>query len=329
MKLYGRIFKSTLQFLFYKWLLTIINLIRAFFIKCRRRKGRKEEPHRIRHNVTENCVPIRAVNYKRADPMIYSQYYLMKLGMGVTWDNPDIQLFLGNNPVSSHDLKPSTTYRLRARIWNASLEAPVVGMPVKFSYLDFGAGTISVPIGDSSADVGVLGGANNPSYTEVNWTTPGHAGHYCIQVRLFWDDDINPENNLGQENTNVVNPSSPAKFDFMVRNDGLRPDKFHIEVDTYQIPDRIDCREKEKLKKKGNRAFFIARNRRENYPVPAGWTVNLFQNDFPLNPGESLKVEGEIIPPDDFVGKKAFNFNVFTLVSKKFVGGVTIYVEKK
>ena len=33
--------------------------------------------------------------------MIYDQYYLTGLGLAVTWDNPDIQLYLNGSPVSS------------------------------------------------------------------------------------------------------------------------------------------------------------------------------------------------------------------------------------
>ena len=32
---------------------------------------------------------IRPDVYRRADPMIYSQFYLMEQGLAVTWDNPD------------------------------------------------------------------------------------------------------------------------------------------------------------------------------------------------------------------------------------------------
>jgi hypothetical protein len=66
--------------------------------------------------------------------MIYSQQYLMSQGLAVTWDNPDIHLELGGVTVDSHDLKPNTTYDVIARIWNNSLDAVVVGMPVAFSF---------------------------------------------------------------------------------------------------------------------------------------------------------------------------------------------------
>ena len=52
---------------------------------------------------------VRPHTYKRPDPMIYSQFYLLSKGLAVTWDNPDIQLFDGTTAVSSHDLKVGKT----------------------------------------------------------------------------------------------------------------------------------------------------------------------------------------------------------------------------
>ncbi len=34
------------------------------------------------------CITVSPAVLKRADPLIYSQYYLMKMGLSVTWDNP-------------------------------------------------------------------------------------------------------------------------------------------------------------------------------------------------------------------------------------------------
>ena len=53
--------------------------------------------------------------------MIYDQYYLMSLGLAVSWQNPDIQILQGGVPVASaYDLQTSTTYTIRATIYNAS-----------------------------------------------------------------------------------------------------------------------------------------------------------------------------------------------------------------
>ena len=95
--------------------------------------------------------------YKRPDPLIYSQYYLMAQGFAVTWDNPDIWLTElpapdgTMAPVSSSALQPNHVYRIHAQIWNGSTEAPAVGLPVFFSFLTFGIATVSTPIGVGSS----------------------------------------------------------------------------------------------------------------------------------------------------------------------------------
>src|SRR4051794_27719441 len=77
------------------------------------------------------CLDIPDV-YRRPDPLIYAQYYLMKMGLAVTWDNPDIQLFephagapggLGT-PVSSEGVQPNHAYKVQVRVWNGSYDAP-------------------------------------------------------------------------------------------------------------------------------------------------------------------------------------------------------------
>ena len=254
--------------------------------------------------------------------MIYSQGYLMKQGLGVTWDNPDIQLYLGGVAVSSHALQPGTEYEIRARCWNASYDAPVVGMPVRFSYLSFGAGGASNFIGLASVSLGVIGGSDNPNYASVLWKTPAAAGHYCIQVKLEWNDDINPENNLGQENTNVVEVSSPAIFEFQVRNSEAQAHRYHLETDAYTIPPMLDCAE---LRKLGARKAEVirARNSRGNHPVPPGWAIEAVPALFGLAPAEEKTVKVTVTPPDDFVGEQPINFDVFD-ERQVLVGGVTV-----
>src|SRR5262245_10335999 len=72
------------------------------------------------------CIRIPPESYKRPDPMLYSQSWLMKQGLSVTWDNPDIQLYdSSNNPVSSSSLDKDKDYRVNVRVWNNSYDAPV------------------------------------------------------------------------------------------------------------------------------------------------------------------------------------------------------------
>jgi hypothetical protein len=180
--------------------------------------------------------------YKRPDPMIYSQVYLMSKGVAVTWDNPDIQLFDGGGAaVPSHGLTPGTKYEIRATIWNGSTDAPAVNVLVRFYFLSFGAGTVRNYIGETYVDVRVKGSPLGPAGARIPWTTPP-AGHYCIQVELHWIDDANPLNNLGQENVDVKKLNSPnATFTFPVRNTSARPRILALRADSYAIPSRIRC----------------------------------------------------------------------------------------
>src|SRR5262245_29559219 len=82
-------------------------LIRRHREKCRRERGLSE---RDRRAAKTPCVPIDRPEFVRPDPLIYSQSYLMSLGLAVTWDNPDIVLHLNGAPVSSSLLQPDTLY---------------------------------------------------------------------------------------------------------------------------------------------------------------------------------------------------------------------------
>src|SRR4051794_21787606 len=164
--------------------------------------------------------------YRRPDPTIYDQYYLSSLGLAVTWDNPDIHLELPGAPgvhVNSHELAPATEYTIFARVWNGSNHAPAPALPVRFSYLSFGAGTVKHFIGETKVNLPVKGAAGCPATASASWTTPAQAGHYCLQVELIWADDQNPNNNLGQHNTDVKPLNSPrAPFTSAPRNDSPR-----------------------------------------------------------------------------------------------------------
>ena len=58
---------------------------------------------------------------KKPDPFLYSQQYLMSLGLPVTWDNPDIYIYEGGTLVDPHDLRAGTDYTVIARAWNNSV----------------------------------------------------------------------------------------------------------------------------------------------------------------------------------------------------------------
>lgn len=292
---------------------------------------REQLSERERRRAHSRCVPIYEPAYKRPDPMIYSQTYLMKLGLAVTWDNPDIQLYQSVVPVPSSRLDPDTEYDIVARIWNNSTEAPVVDLPVRFSYLSFGIGTQSHTIGDAHVTLGVKGGANHPAFARVKWRTPTAVGHYCIQVLLDWLDDANPLNNLGQENTNVGEIHSPVQFTFMLHNPTHEVLGYHFEIDVYQIPKRQPCSEVERNEPRegmdtlGRRVPEV--HDRRNYPLPRGWIVDFDPSEPELAPGAAQLVRMTVTVPDDFLGRQPINVNTFHHYG--LAGGLTFYVERK
>jgi hypothetical protein len=264
--------------------------------------------------------------YKRPDPMIYSQYYLMSKGLGITWDNPDIQLFDGNSPVSSHDLGTTKNYTIRAHIWNGSVDAPAVNMLVRFYYLSFGAGTIRNYIGEKFVDVPVKGAVGLPAVAKHVWTTPAAAGHYCIQVELVWPDDANPDNNLGQENINVKKLNSPnATFEFTLRNDSGFRRGLALRADSYELPSKPPCPERPARDGRTERDPY-ARHRLSSHPLPEGWRIE-FQpaDEIVLSPEEEQLITVKVTAPDGFVGRQAINVNAFD--GNDLVGGVTLYAE--
>lgn len=204
-----------------------------------------------------------------------------------------------------------------ARIWNNSTDAPALDMGVTFSYLSFGMGTQSNPIGTVTADVNAKGLSGCPGFASIAWTTPATLGHYCLQVLLEPADDSNWQNNMGQRNTDVTQPASPATFQFSVGNHVLpwaRTVRF--QVDTYAIPPLRDCRE---AKDPAGRLVRTAP------PVPDGWTVTLTPAELRLAAGEETDVEAAITPPPGFHGRMPFN--VTGLDDNGVVGGVTLTVE--
>jgi hypothetical protein len=282
---------------------------------CRRKHRRKVAP-------PYRCVPINDPAFVRPDPFIYDQYYLTSLGLAVTWDNPDIQLYLNGSPVASSQLQPGTTYEVVAQVWNNSTDAPVVGLPVTFSFLEFGVGTVSVPIGSTKIDLGVKGGPNCPALARMPWTTPTTPGHYCLQVLLQPADDTNPQNNLGQENTDVGTAHSPAVFTFTLRNDTDKQQTYNFALDAY-IPGTPDpCGPTNSAK---DRAARVARHRRGVQPVPSGWQITVVPETPTLDPDQSTVITVTAAPAAGFTGNQVLNVNAFHAAG--IAGGVTFTLQ--
>ena len=299
----------------YGWILAIIELLRGL-----QRQGADKRDERDKRASRSHCVPIDRPEYVRPDPLIYSQQFLMDQGLSVTWDNPDIVLFEGGNPVPSHELKPGTRYEVRSRIWNDSMDCPVVAMKVHLSYLDFGIGTTPIPVGTASGVfIGVKGTANNPAFVSIPWRTPDTPGHYCLQVSLDPVEDRLPANNLGQENTDVGVSHSPVDFTFTLRNDTRRQQRYRFEVDGYAIGRRPPCRDDD-----NDRERRLERHRRGNQPLPAGFAVAIDPDTPSLAPGETTPIHVRVTPPGGFVGTQPVNVTAYH--DHVPAGGVTLTV---
>lgn len=315
----------------YGWLLALVDLLRRLCEILRRRRSR---PAGRGRKLSPNlCNPISEPAFRRPDPLIYSQGELMALGLAVTWDNPDVVLRRNGVDVPSSQLDPNTEYEIVARIWNRSTDAPVASLPVRFSYLSFGIGAQSRPIGVTAVSLGVRGGPDHPALARMKWTTPP-AGHYCLQVLLDPADDSNFANNLGQENTEVGTAHSPAGFEFLLRNGGGREEAFRFELDAYSIPEPPPCGERPSVAPVRPASGVVtlprhpvpAHHDRANHPVPDGWSVVLDPSEPRLAAEAETTVRVTVTPPDGFRGRQPLNVSAFD--ERGFVGGVTLYVER-
>jgi hypothetical protein len=306
----------------YEWLLALMAMVRRWWEHIKAWCARAKLPHPDRNTGAE-CVSTDHPALRRADPCIYSQAYLMHLGFPVTWDNPDIVLLRNGVVVPEHDLLPGTLYEIEATIWNNSFTSPVVGMPVEFSFLTFGVTTTSTPIGRTTVSVGAKGTANHPVKTRIPWITPATGGHFCIQANLVWAEDINPANNLGQNNLDVALAHSPAQFTFQLRNAKAGAHRFSFTVDTYTLLDLPNCDQVKPGELRSARIDrTLARHRAADFSVPAGWSVAISPANVMLLPGDEMTIQVDAAPPAGFVGDKSFNVNAFA--DGVFAGGVTL-----
>ncbi len=294
------------------------------------------------------CIQLPPDIYKRADPLLYAQYYLMAQGLAVTWDNPDIDVFDAGTLVTG-GLQIAHRYRVRVRVWNGSYDAPAVGVGVALSFLSFGVQTVSHPIASTGVNLGAKGTFDCPAYAEFDWTTPAVGGHYCLQAQLSWGDDANPDNNLGQKNINVAQLQSPAKFAFTVRNEASVARRFQIEADSYGLPKLRPCTpeppddlgrgsdlantpKSRLVESKARWARALGEQAYGRFPVPEDWSVIIVPNRISLQPRQEAEVAVEIEPKHAaFSGSQTFNFHVFAISEsglRTMTGGVTLVATK-
>ena len=285
------------------------------------------------------CLQLPPNTYVRPDPMIYDQYYLMAHGLAVTWDNPDIQLLdMLGNPISGEGLTPNQDYQVVVQCWNGSYAAPAAGLLVKLSFLSFGIGITSTAVGAATTNLGVKASAHCPAYANFVWRTPPIPGHYCLQATLVWPDDANPNNNLGQKNTQVGALHSPAVFVVPVHNDAGVARRFEIEADMYTLPELPSCTEQPAPREKQDRyaesqARWSGALRQQAYgmfPVTAEWRVSISPSEFELAANGSTEITVTAEPAaGSFSGTQSFNVHGFARPStgpRMLAGGVTLHV---
>jgi hypothetical protein len=315
---------SVLRVALYGWFLSLVRFIRQVCAGIRKRRAEATVNERIRRAAKTRCVPIRDPAFVRPDPLIYSQKYLAAHGLAYSWNNPDFALFrhADGKPVGAHELEADTAYDVVVRLWNASLDCPVVAMPVHLSYLSFGVGTVSHAVAIQQVDIGVKGGANNPAFVAFLWTTPKDKGHYCLQALLDPTADVEFGNNLGQHNTDVVHSHSPATFSFELRNDTERERTYRFAFDAYELGVPGPCPERSTVVR--DRA---ARHRAAP-PLPAGWEVRVEPASPRLAAGASISVAATVTPPAVFTGAQTINVHAYYRddYEDRLAGGITISV---
>jgi hypothetical protein len=310
----------------------IVRRLRRF---CQRReKGQQSLP----------CLPIPAGVWLQPDAYLYSQRYLMSLGMAVTWDNPDVQLTdMGGAVVGSHDLLPSTDYRITARIHNRSNNAPAPGMPVVFTMLSFGAGGGSTPIASDVINLPVRAAPGEPALARVVWKTPSTPGHYCIEIQAVWADDANPLDNIGQHNTQVRNVTHGQNvvLPIPVTNFLQGRGRLQARLDSYVLPDhpltrrerepsrREREREGQKESDESFRARIVQANSPKGFPPPEAWGATLSSTEIDLRTDETTELEFRTtVPASAAVGsEQRFNVAVSEATTGQTIGGVTIILK--
>lgn len=318
-------------------------------------RGEREETKRDR-----GCIRPPDWMLARPDPYVYSQFWLEQRGLAYTWDNPDFAIVDPGTgtKTNSHELQPAKLYRVEVTIHNASLMA-ALGTQVGLDVLHFGAGLPpQEALGQVTIDV--PGGAS--AIARFDWTTPPEAGHNCLRATISHFDDANPQNNVGQHNTDVAVPASPERaLEFGIALPEQGGDReVEVAVDGYELPADPRCagsfdergtdQYRERLQREHDPARFpvagflaprlVVGGEAHGFEGPEGEraerTLAARRGAPPaarrravtriVHPGGELGVALVMEPPPAGEGRRAVNVNVFD--AGHLVGGVTAYVEE-
>ncbi|WP_340198597.1 hypothetical protein [Ascidiimonas sp. W6] len=220
-------------------LLILLLLLYILYWLFKRRKRRKK-PHEKKPEV---CHKIPPHVTRKPNPCIYSQFYRMNQGLSVTWNNPDIEIYETNGTLAdSSNLNANTDYLLRAKISNSAFD-PSLATAVRCYYRPWSFNSpdkIPIELNPNGTEKMVFLDIApwSSAIAEFKWHTPNvNSAHYCIQVECFHQDDINPNNNLGQENTNVFSaaPGETVETTAFLMNVEDRERTFQLMADAYKI----------------------------------------------------------------------------------------------
>lgn len=192
------------------------------------------------------CVEIPAEVARRPDPCLYSQIYLAAKGLEVTWNNPDIQITRPDGTsADSTFLEADTDYLVKGTIHNASFD-PAIGVSIR-SFVrpwgfDFSDRTpVEVDNDGNPAQRIVHIAPWGKAEAVFSWHTPAiedEKKHFCVTVECFHPHDREPNNNIGQENTDVRKASPGSQLSVVIpffnRHENLH--RFRIVANEYQIP---------------------------------------------------------------------------------------------
>jgi len=227
----------------------IVSLLECLRDFLRRRNLKEEEDE------DEKCdKPLPEAVNRRPDPCIYSQEYLASQGVPVTWNNPDIWMAKASSPnviePDSYHLEANTDYIVSVRCHNASTDL-AVGVRVRLLYRPWSFNSPDLlPVSVTADGQEVVRFVNIPgmgaTVAQFPWRTPtaapGQTRHFCLQAHLSHPMDINLENNMGQENTNVhaanpghVAPGEIVDVDVPLFNNSRRPNRFVFRADAYAV----------------------------------------------------------------------------------------------
>src|SRR4051812_42989433 len=112
MKFLLRMLLALVQAITYKWILAFAGIAKQLIRFITLFLERKKKLHGETNATNTGCGQIDHPSFHRPDPLIYSQQYLLELGLAVTWDNPDIVLLKNGVVVPEYNLQPNTAYEI-------------------------------------------------------------------------------------------------------------------------------------------------------------------------------------------------------------------------